>query len=111
MECTVKGFSALRSSHDYINLNSATEDLCLFVGINSCCGVIIRAENEESRGEMEETPHCTSHLNIQGDKTPQRSSGGSSAQGREGLQPPQKLSLGSILLIMAINYLGCYSNN
>lgn len=86
----------------------------MFVGINSCCGVTVRAENEESHGEMEETPHGSSHLDIQGDKTPQRSSGGSSAQGEGEVTATADVvsaSLRPIQLIMVINYLGCYSNN
>lgn len=87
----------------------------MFVGINSCRGATIRPGNEESHRKMDETPCCSNHLDIHGDKTPWRSSEGrKQCLGEGGLTATTKIvftSLVSMQLTMAINYLGCYSNN
>lgn len=87
----------------------------MFVGINSCRGATIRPGNEESHRKMDETRHCSNHLDIHGDKTPWRSSEGrEQCLGEGGLTATTKIvstPLVSMQLTMAINYLGCYSNN
>lgn len=62
---------------------------------------------------MKETPYCSSHLNIQVDKAPQKF-WREQCSGEGGVTTTAKVvsaSLGSLELIMVINYLGCYSNN